>query len=169
MYFVLFLNFFWNFKWVYTIIVLQISYFSFEISNTLRKNSSVSAKHFKSSVPDSGISHPPLPFPFLLSSFTSIPALAIWPHNLIFSSQSVYLILLATFPHPASPCLSPLSVSIFELYPFIPYLLHPLQSSSVFEFFTTTPAVYRGRASEEPVSRLCNLGIVESEGARRGA
>ena len=33
-----------------------------------------------------------------------------------------------SLPLSLSPCLS---ISIFELYPFIPYLLHPLQSSSV--------------------------------------
>lgn len=70
-----------------------------------------------------------------------------------------------------SPWFSPspsFSISIFELYPFIPYLLHPLQSSSVLhcggkeregESFSL-PAVCRGRASEEPACRWwCTLGL----------
>ena len=84
--------------------------------------------------------HPHLfPFSSRPRSFISSPALVFWPHNLIFCLQSVYLPPLAMFPlsplplPPSLPLsLSPcLSISIFELYPFIPYLLHPLQSSSV--------------------------------------
>lgn len=99
---------------------------------------------------------------FLLSSsFTSAPAHVLWPHNLVFSFQSLYVVLLALLLGPLFFPLSSLFVSIFELYPFIPYLLHPLQSSSVGLFFASkaTPAVYQGRASEEPVSSLCNLGL----------
>lgn len=77
---------------------------------------------------------------FLCFSFTSPSVLCFsllhlhfffWPHNLIFFLQSVYLSLCSPCSFFQTLSCLPLSISIFELYPFIPYLRHPLQSLSV--------------------------------------
>lgn len=81
------------------------------------------------------IFHSPLPvlqfhMSFVPLPFTALPAPLFWPHDPILFLQSVYLSLRSLRSFVPTLSYLRLSISIFELYPFIPYLLHPLQSSS---------------------------------------
>lgn len=125
----------------------------------------------------SHISSPPVPFLLLSCSFISSPARVFWPHNLIFSLQSVYVYLL-------SPCSLSLILSLsFLLYFHLWALsLHPLSPSSPpilicsslwrkgergREFFTASslPGESVGGASLQVV---VHPGIVESKRAQAG-